>query len=201
MRIIGITGGIASGKSTVSNYIKSLGYTVFDADACSRSLTAKCGAALPAIAATFGSDYIVDHTLDRKKMSQLVFENQAARKTLESILHPMVIAQCNTLMHNSADEQLFVIDAPLLLESGMDSLCDETWVVYAPQRVIIERAQARSGLTATEIRKRIRSQMPFYLKRQRANHIIDNGGTLEATLRRTDRLLKQALKRAKEETA
>ena len=150
MRVIGITGGMASGKSEISRHITARGFTVFDADACSRALTGKNGAALDSIAQVFGEDFVKDGVLDRKLMSAEVFSDDGKRKQLEQIIHPMVIAECIKLMHKCANEQLFFIDAPLLIESGMNEMCDEVWAVYATVEQRIERAMKRSGLSREE---------------------------------------------------
>ena len=195
MRVIGITGGIASGKSVLSAYIRSLGYTVFDADACSVGLTRAGGEALAQIESCFGAEFIKDGAMDRARMSKEVFDSPQKRRMLENIIHPLVISRCKEKMRECANEQLFFIDAPLLLESGMDEMCDEVWLIYAPERVRIERACARSGMEPQQVRKRIRSQMPFYLKKRRADHIIDNGGSLETAMARVTRLINRAVKK------
>lgn len=196
MRVIGITGGIASGKSTASKYIADKGYRVFDADAVSRALTQSGGAALSPIAEAFGANFIKDGALDRELMSREVFSDASKRKVLENIIHPLVISACKQDMLACADEQLFFLDVPLLFESGMDTLCDEVWLVSAPQRDRIARLQKRNAMTADEAKKRIRSQMPEYKKRRLAHHVIDSSGEKSQTQARIDRLITAALKRA-----
>ncbi len=195
MKVIGITGGIASGKSTASKYIMQKGYRVFDADAVSRSLTEENGAALPKITQVFGAHFIKDNTLDRRLMSREVFSDPSKRKMLEEIIHPLVMSACKQDMLACADEQLFFLDVPLLFESGMDALCDEVWLISSPQRERIERLKRR-GLDPTEAKKRIRSQMPEYKKRKLAHHVIDSSGEKEQTRARIDRLITRALKNA-----
>ena len=197
MRVIGITGGIASGKSTASKYIADKGYRVFDADAVSRALTQSGGAALAPIAEAFGANFIKDGVLDRELMSREVFSDASKRKVLEDIIHPLVISACKQDMLACADEQLFFLDVPLLFESGMDSLCDEVWLVSSPQRDRIARLQKRNGMTAEQAKKRIRSQMPEYKKRRLAHHVIDSSGEKSRTRARIDRLIASALKLAR----
>lgn len=195
MRVIGITGGMASGKSEISRHIAARGFTVFDADACSRALTGKNGAALECIAQVFGEDFVKDGVLDRKLMSAEVFSDDGKRKQLEQIIHPMVIAECIKLMHKCANEQLFFIDAPLLIESGMNEMCDEVWAVYATVEQRIERAMKRSGLSREEAAGRIKSQIPFAQRKRCSSAVIDNSGALEKALKRTDALIAAALKK------
>ena len=194
MKVIGITGGIASGKSTACQYIRDKGYRVFDADASSRSLTARGGKALPLIAEVFGAHFIHDGELDRRLMSQEVFSSPEKRKMLEEIIHPLVISDCKQYMLDCANEHLCFLDVPLLFESGMDSLCDEVWLVSSPVNERISRLAQRSDMTHDEAKKRIKSQMPEYKKRALADRIIDSSGTVEHTRTRIDKLIALALK-------
>ena len=197
MTVIGITGGIASGKSTAAKYIAQKGYKVFDADAVCHALTAKNGKALPLIKEHFGADFVRNGELDRALMAQAVFNDPQKRKKLENILHPLVISECKLYMQACADEQFCFLDVPLLFESGMDSLCDEVWLISAPIKERISRLQERSGMAESQARARIRSQMPEYKKRRLATHIIDTRGEVETTRAHIDRLIRNAINRSK----
>ena len=183
--IIGITGGIASGKSTVVSYIKGLGATVIDADEISRALTAENGPAIPVIFQEFGQEYAsAPGVLHRKKLGELVFADATARQKLNDILHPMVIRE----MQKGIDQfkalkssfPLF-LDIPLLFEAKLEFLCDQIWLVYVDEATQLKRLLARDSLTQEQAMKRIQAQMPLSQKRLHSNHIIDNSGSLSAT--------------------
>ena len=130
--VLGLTGGIACGKSSASSFLAGLGANVIDADKISRAVTAPGGEALPAIAQTFGSDMLdADGHLDRRRLAQVVFSDDASRRALEGIIHPLV--QQATLRRirelAAAGANCAVLDVPLLYETGMDVLCDEVWLL------------------------------------------------------------------------
>ena len=127
--IVGITGGIATGKSQVSDYIKSLGYTVIDTDIISRSLTTENEEVLFLIRTTFGNEYFDNGVLNRRKMGELVFNNKEANKLLTNIVHPFVKKEVLKQVYNNTDKIVF-IDVPLLYESGFDELCHQVICVY-----------------------------------------------------------------------
>jgi len=196
--IIGITGGIASGKSTAASYIAQKGYKIFDADAVCHKLTEENGKALPHIAQLFGAEFVRNNVLDRVLMAQSIFNDPQKRKQLESILHPLVIAECKVFLHECTDEHLCFLDVPLLFESGMDSLCDEVWLVSAPIKDRVARLRERSGMDDEQARARIKSQMPEYKKRKLASHVIDTRSDASVTRARIDRLISKALKKSSE---
>ena len=129
--VIGLTGGIACGKSHVARELRSLGVPVLDADAISRGVTAPGGAALPAIRAAFGDEVFQGESLDRRALGALVFGDAQKRRQLEEIIHPLVIAQ---MQRETEEANAAVVgwDVPLLYETGMDARCDEVWCVYVP---------------------------------------------------------------------
>jgi dephospho-CoA kinase len=181
MKRIGITGGIASGKSAAVGILRSAGAAVADADEISRALTAEGGAALDAVKDAFGPSYFDGMgRLDRRKLGALVFGDAAARRRLEAILHPMVRAEMErrleafqTLGHTAA-----FLDIPLLYESGMQAMCDAVWVIAAPQETQLARLMARDGWTREEALARMRSQMPLCQKAAMADEVIENSGDL-----------------------
>jgi len=190
--IIGITGGIASGKSTVVSYIKGFGAPVIDADEISRALTAEKGPAIPAIFKEFGQEYAsAPGVLNRKMLGDLVFSDAAARQKLNDILHPMVIRE----MQKGIDQfkalkssfPLF-LDIPLLFEAKLEFLCDQIWLVYIDETTQLNRLLARDSLTHEQAMKRIQAQIPLNQKRLNSNHIIDNCGSMEDTLEQVQRL-------------
>ena len=188
---IGLTGSIACGKSTVSHYLRSLGYVVADADAISRALTAAGGAALPHIRSTFGdSVFFPDGTLDRRALGSIVFGNEQRRAELNAILHPLIIGEV-TAQVNSAEAKTGIAfaDIPLLYECGMETHFDRIWVVSASRDTQIARLFERDGLSPKEACARIDAQMPLDEKCKRADAVITTEGTILDTQAQIDRLL------------
>lgn len=184
MKIIGLTGGIACGKSTISMTLQELGAVIIDGDVLSRDLTAPGGEALPAIRAAFGDGvFTPDGALDRRALGRLVFSSNAARETLDSIMQPLLLGRiCNDIAQaRSSGAEICVLDMPLLYEKGLDSLCDHVWCAWLPQETQLQRLMARDGFTAEEALQRIRSQMPTDEKAARADIVIDTSGTIQYT--------------------
>ena len=196
MRVIGLTGGIASGKSTVSAYLAAKGITVLDADQISRTLTGPQGKACAAIAEAFGAEYLSsDGAVDRKKLSKRVFGDSQARDRLNKIIHPLVLRQ----MLQDLDQcrvqgkNVVVLDVPLLFESGMDQYCGAVWTVSATQELRVMRGMARSGCTKEDMLARMSAQMTDEEREARASAVIRNDGTLEQLYSNVDILLQGVL--------
>lgn len=192
MLVVGLTGGIASGKSTVSGYLKDLGAAVIDADQLAREMVQASSPVLREIAACFGEG-VLDESgqLDRKKLAHHIFAFPAAREKLNSILHPRIIEKVRELIADYREEgkaPLIVVDAPLLLEAGMQDMVDEVWVVSVPFRDQLERVMQRDGISREEAEARLNAQMPLAEKLRYADRIIDNSRDLKATLAGLDRL-------------
>lgn len=187
---IGLTGGIASGKSTVSNYLVELGAKIIDADKLARELVQPGSEALQEIKKVFGSSVIDKNgCLDRKRVGKLVFNNPTALQKLNNILHPRIIKETKRLIEEyrmKNDTKVVVVDAPLLIEVGMNEIVDEVWVVAVPESVQLERINKRDGLSEEEGRKRLSSQMALEKKLEFADRVIDNSGTLEKTKSQVD---------------
>lgn len=184
---IGLTGSIACGKSTVSAYLRSLGYHVADADAVSRSLTADGGEALPLVREAFGSAVFDGETLSRRRLGDLVFSDPAALERLNALLHPLIIARVQKELDAfDAPDALVFGDIPLLYECGMETLFDRIWVVHAPRDVQIARLLERDGLDAQQARQRIDAQMPLEEKCRRADTVISTAGTIDQTRAQID---------------
>ena len=198
--VIGLTGGIGCGKSEAAAYLESLGAVHLDADAVSRALTADGGEALGEIRRVFGPDvFRRDGTLDRTALGRLVFGDEPSRRALEGIIHPLV--QRNLLLEMDAaarrGAKVAVLDVPLLFETGMDALCDETWTVYVADREKqIARIVARDGLTPEDAVARIDSQMPMERRNAMATHAIDTDRPIERTRAELEQLYRAALNRA-----
>lgn len=194
---IGLTGSIACGKSTVSQYLKHKGCPIVDADAISRALTADGGAALPEIRSVFGDGVFSGASLDRAKLGQLVFADTQKRETLNAILHPMILAEIKRQLDQlDAPGQIVVGDIPLLYECGMETMFDTVWVVSTTRETQIERLSQRDGLSREQAERRIDAQMPLDEKIRRASAVIDTSASIEVTQRQVDALL-DALKPAR----
>ena len=195
MLIIGLTGGIGSGKSTVSEYLsKNMGLTIIDADQIARDVTRPGQETLLKLREAFGSEIINDDgTLDRRKLAGIAFQPDEKKKLLEKITHSAIREEINCRLRTSAakHENAVVLDVPLLMESGIDGLCDTVWVVTTAKDVRIERISARDGITKEEINARINAQISDRERFARADEIIDNSGDKEALYREIERLIKK----------
>ena len=182
--IIGLTGGIGCGKTEASNYLAYLGAVVLDADEVSHRITVKDGPALPAIREKFGDEvFYPDGTLDRARLGDIVFGNLQTRRVLEGIMHPIVQRTMLQEMDEAAEggASVVVFDVPLLFETGMDALCDETWVMYAPEEEQINRVMTRDRITMEQAKARIASQMTADSRNAHATHVIHTDRPIERT--------------------
>ena len=197
LRVIAITGGIGSGKSTLTGVFGALGAQVVDADAISRALTAPGGEALPAIREAFGhAVFHPDGTLNRPALAARVFGTDAAdRTTLNGIMHPMIIRRSveALLALQQQGAPVAVLDAPLLFETGMDALCDAVVCVTAPEAVRIRRIQARDGLTHAQALQRLQSQTPSAQLESLSDYVLDTNTPLAVTRRQARALWERIL--------
>ncbi|WP_031544546.1 dephospho-CoA kinase [Salinicoccus luteus] len=176
--IIGLTGGIASGKSTASDYIRSKGYPVLDADTYAKKATAKGGPAYQGIIDHFGAELLQDDgEIDRRKLGAIVFNDDGERKVLNQLVHPEVRRMMDADKDRLAEEGHVFLDIPLLFENGLDRQCDITLTVYVDQETQIERLMERNGFSHSEALSRINSQMPLSEKRDRSDEVLDNSGS------------------------
>lgn len=192
MRVVGLTGGIASGKTTFAGALRARGVPVVDADALARAAVAPGTPALAEIARLFGAGVLApDGSLDRKKLGAVVFADAAARKRLEAVTHPAVRAAMaeETARLASAGHPLAFYDTPLLYEVGLDRILDCVVVVWAPRDVQRARLQARDGLGADEAEARLAAQIPVDEKAARADFVVENAGAPEDLGPKADRLL------------
>ena len=192
MRVIGLTGSIACGKSVISQYLTERGYPVIDGDKLSRELTEPGSPALAEIRDTFGVRYINDNgNLNRRALGQLVFRDSNARNALDAIMAPylMELTQQRISYYEKSGAGICFLDMPLLFEKGYDRLCSSVWCVWLPLRTQLDRLIARDGFSEEEAMARIRSVMSSDEKASRADHVIDNTGTIQQTLTCVDRLL------------
>jgi dephospho-CoA kinase len=188
-RVIGLTGGIASGKSAVARMLRELGAPVVDADEVARDVVAPGAAALAEITARFGADVIgADGGLDRKRLAAVVFGDAEARRALERITHPRIAAdsQRRIAAHAAAGARAVVYEAALLVENGLHSGLDGLIVVSVPEAVQRARLMARDGIDARAADERLRAQLPLADKVAVADWVVDNAGTLADTRRQVE---------------
>ena len=186
MRVIGLTGGIASGKSTVAGILEKLGAVIIDADLLAREVVAPGEPACQAIVDAFGDGLLnPDRTINREALSRLVFADAEARKRLESITHPAIGRRAEKKLAECRQRQTPVVFyiAPLLIEAGVTSRVDELWVVYVDGKTQLKRLMERDRSSREEALRKIASQMPMTEKKKFGNVVIDNCGTLAETER------------------
>ncbi|ANB56051.1 dephospho-CoA kinase [Anoxybacillus sp. B7M1] len=181
---IGLTGGIASGKSTVSHMLKEFGIPVVDADLIAREVVRVGEEAYKQIVKEFGSEILQENgEINRTKLGSIVFHHEEKRKRLNAIVHPAVrkkmLEQKETFLRNGANA--VVLDIPLLIESQLFHLVDKMIVVYVDEAIQLERLIKRNGLAKEDAVARIRAQMPLSDKKSYADAVIDNNGTIERT--------------------
>lgn len=182
MKIIGLTGGIASGKSTAARLLDDLGAPVIDADLLAREAVLPGTEALARVVDAFGGEVLAaDGTLDRAALGRQVFAVPEARRILEGIVHPEVrrLARLRLQTLEESGAKIVFYMAPLLIEAGADTFCEEIWVVDVDEATQLQRAMARDGLNPDEARQRMAAQMPLADKAARGDVVIDNRGTVE----------------------
>ena len=183
MRIIGVTGGIGSGKSTVSSALRDLGAAVVDADVLARNVTASGGKAFEELVEYFGKDIINSNgELDREELAHIAFNDKVKQHALNCITHKYIVEKIHDtveILKNSGKWDIIVIDAPIPVEKGFLDLADEIWVVAADRETRIKRVMDRSGYTYDDVTDRISSQLrdEEYLKM--ADEVLYNNGSME----------------------
>lgn len=191
--ILGLTGGIASGKSTVSTYLAQKGALIVDADLIARQVVAKKSSGLKQIVAKFGEEILTTSgELDRKKLGKLVFSNKELLKALTDITGPLIRAEILREIQaaKKAQVKLVVLDIPLLFETGYQTLCDKVMVVTIPSKLQLERVMKRDNLSAAEARKRIANQLPASKRNELADVLIDNSKSVAETYQQVLKWLK-----------
>ncbi|NLC07957.1 MAG: dephospho-CoA kinase [Syntrophomonadaceae bacterium] len=186
MKVIGLTGGIASGKTTVSNYLRELGAVIIDTDILAREIVEPGTPAWQEIVDYFGPGVLTpEGNLDRLALGQIVFSNPVAREKLNQMTHPRIKEKTREQLDHLAMERpetVAVVDAPLLIEASFTTLVDQIWLVAVDEQTQIARLKTRNGMSEEEARSRIASQMALSEKLKLADKVIDNSGSLAATL-------------------
>lgn len=184
--VVGLTGGIASGKSTVDGMFEDIGIPVICLDKLAHEVVKPGSPALVEIRELFGDRVIAeDGSLDRAAVAELVFQDEKRRKELEAVIHPKVAEEKNrrTLEYFRQGHPIVIVDVPLLYEVKWEKSCDCVIVVYVPRETQEERLTQRDGMSEDEVKKRLDAQFPIEEKRKRADYVIENTGTLDDTRR------------------
>ncbi len=186
-KVIGLAGGIGSGKSTVSRMLRGLGARIIDTDQISKELMQKGGSLLSDVIDNFGEDMLLeDGNLNRKKMADLIFSDDEKRKLLNDLTHPKIINELKNRLcaiKKMNEYEVIVVDCALLFEMGLDKLVEQTWLVDVDKDVQISRLMSRDNLSRDEALDRINSQMSLEEKRERSDIKIDNSHSVENTQR------------------
>jgi dephospho-CoA kinase len=193
LKVIGLTGNIGSGKSTVSRRLAELGAKVVDTDQTAREVVAPDTAGLDEIVKAFGNSVLTPAgELDRSKMGAIVFRDPKARAKLESIVHPLILSKVTKIIKEYRKGQnpgpALILEVPLLIESGMHHLVDEIWLVAVNPETQLQRVLSRDGLSIEQALQRIKAQMPQEQKKEYATKVIDNNGSFEETTGSVDKL-------------
>ena len=182
MLTIGLTGGIATGKSLVSEILEKCGASLINADLLGHESYLPGTEGFHQVVFRFGSEVVGrDGTIDRKALGKLVFSDSENMSDLNAILHPIIFELIKKKLENNLNNNVgvTVVEAAILIEAGWQELFDEIWVVSSNQNVVIKRLQSRNGLDVKQAMSRINSQMPQKERIQHADRIIDNSGTVE----------------------
>jgi len=189
VQVIGLTGGIASGKSTVSRILKNAGAVIIDADRIARDVVKKGLPAYQEIIDAFGENVLSpDGAIDRTVLGDIIFNDPQKKQLLNRIVHPYVSKETNLQLKHiekTHPNTIVILDIPLLLEAQMQKDLSEVIVVYVPEYTQIERLMQRDGISEADARARVRSQMPIEEKKDLATIVIDNSGTRENTRKQT----------------
>ena len=195
MKLIGLTGGVGSGKSTVAGMFAELGATVVDADEATHVVYAPGTDGFDAIVDAFGPEYVRNGQIDRQRLGDLVFKDEAARLRLNEIVHPRVRDWMTARTAEAVDRgaEIVVQDVPLLFENRLQGLFSSTVLVYARPQTQVERLVEQRGLARDRALSILAAQMPIDEKRPLATFVIDNDGSLEETRRQVDEVWARAL--------
>ena len=190
MKLIGLTGGAGSGKSTAAEMFRELGAVVIDADEASHAVYAPQTPGFDAVVREFGPEYVRGGQVDRARLGELVFHDDDARRRLNAIVHPLVrewMAE-RTAEADRDGAEVVIHDVPLLFENGLEGLYSDVVLVYAPERVQIKRLVEGRGISEDRARAIIAAQLPIDEKRGRAQRVIDNSGSREVTRAQVNRV-------------
>lgn len=190
--VIGITGSIASGKSTVTRYLREQGYQIIDSDDIVHKLYEEDNV-IKKIVSSFSSEILENGKVDRKKLGQIIFNNKDKRLILNSIIHPFVIKKIKekTSSYKGKHDNLIFVDIPLLYEENLEHLVDKVIVIYLNQTKQIKRLMVRDSIDEEYAIKKIKASMNLEVKKAKADYVIDNSFDLSNTYKETDEVLRR----------
>lgn len=192
--LIGLTGGIGSGKTLVANFLKEFGAIVIDTDEIAREIVNPGEEAYFEIVETFGKDILLPNKeIDRKKLGEMIFSSEDARQKLNAICHPRIMKEVAKRVSQYSPNDIIFLVVPLLIEEKMQSFVDKIWLVKADKEIQLERILKRDNLTPQEAQARINSQMPTQEKEKFADVIIDNNGSFDNTKKQVEYLFKKLI--------
>jgi dephospho-CoA kinase len=197
MKVIGLTGGIGTGKSSVAKVLQELGAVLISADRLGHQAYSPNTQTWREVVEAFGPEILSPGgEINRHKLGAIVFADPQALKKLNSIVHPQIRRLAEQKLQELRRQKVdtIVVEAALLFEAGWDSLVDEVWVTYAPEEIVLTRLQGRDGLSRQEVQKRINSQLPFDERARRSSVIINNSGTLQELRDQVTKLWSSRLK-------
>ena len=190
-KVIGITGGIASGTSNVCNVIKNEGYQIIDSDKINRDLSLKDEPIYLKIVEKFGTEYLTsDGEIDKKKLAKLIFHDSKAKEVLNNISHPIIINEIKRQIDLATDDIIFV-EIPLLYEAHLEYLCDKVICVFLNKKTQVERLMQREGIDEDYALEKIHSQMDLYIKKIKADFVVDSKGDFDETKKQVIKILKE----------
>ena len=193
MKLIGLTGGVGSGKSTVAGVLRDLGAPVIDADEAAHAVYEPGTPGFDAVVEQFGPEYVREGRIDRNRLGRLVFDDEDARARLNAIVHPLVRDWMAERTRDAFEQgaEIVVQDVPLLYENGLEDLFSSVVLVYAPVEVQLQRLVRERGVPEERAQAMIAAQMPIEEKRRRAHHVIDNSSSREETRRQVEEMWAQ----------
>jgi dephospho-CoA kinase len=194
-KVLGLTGGIGTGKTVASSYLANrYGFPILDADCYAREAVLKESDPWRAIVQQYGSEILnADDTLNRSRLAQIIFQDSAQRQWVEALIHPFVRHRFQEMQERLATQPVIVMAIPLLFEAGMTDLVSEIWVVVCRPEQQLSRLMQRDHLTQQEAQARIDSQMPMAEKCDRADVVLDNSGSLSALYAQIDQALRKSI--------
>jgi dephospho-CoA kinase len=194
MKIIGITGGIGSGKSTVTGFLQDRGYPVVDADLIARKIVEPGSTTLVRLEARFGKGILKENgELDRKKLADLAFSSAANKVDLDKITHGAIFDEIHRQIETlrvQRNPRLVFVDAALMIETGLYKKMDEVWLVTAKETLRVKRVATRDQLDDAQVKQRIRMQMSDQQKAPHALHLIDNSGTKDELYQKLEKIMR-----------
>lgn len=190
MKRIGITGGIGSGKTTVSQYLMDKGYAVIDADKVAKELVKKGSPALLELVRIFGVQVLTkEGELDRTSLAAIVFTDPEQKRRLDQMMHPRILERIESLIEDMSGDEVVFVDAALIFEAGWDKFFDQIWLVDAMDETRLERIRKRDDLTREQVLERMNAQLDSFERRQRADRVLWNEGSKEELREQVERML------------